>query len=48
MLWNTVYLERTDPALRAQGGTVDDALLKHVAPVHWNHIILTGDRTSAS
>jgi len=39
----TVYLERAVPARREQGGAVDEALLKHVAPVHWNHIILTGD-----
>ena len=43
MLWNTVYLERAVAALRAQGHQVDDALLKHVAPIHWNHVILTGD-----
>ncbi|NRO98794.1 Tn3 family transposase [Paraburkholderia sp. NMBU_R16] len=43
MLWNTVYLERAVTARRAQGYQVDEALLKHVAPVHWNHVILTGD-----
>lgn len=43
MLWNTFYLERAVAALRAQGHQVDDALIKHVAPIHWNHVILTGD-----
>jgi hypothetical protein len=31
------------PPLNAQGRQVDEGLLKHVAPVHWNHINLTGD-----
>ena len=43
ILWNTVYLERAVSAMRAQGYPIDDALLKHVAPIHWNHINLTGD-----
>jgi len=43
ILWNTVYLERVVNAMRAQGYPIDEALLKHVAPIHWNHINLTGD-----
>lgn len=43
ILWNTAYLERSAAALRAKGRMIDDALLKHAAPVHWNHLILTGD-----
>jgi len=43
ILWNTVYLEHAIGALRQQGRQADDGLLKHVAPVHWNHINLTGD-----
>ncbi len=43
ILWNTVYLERVVKAMRAQGYLIDEALLKHVAPIHWNHINLTGD-----
>jgi hypothetical protein len=43
ILWNTVYLERAIGALRQQGRQVDEGLLKHVAPVHWTHINLTGD-----
>lgn len=45
ILWNTVYLARAVSALRKQGRTIDDGLLPHVAPVHWNHINLTGDYT---
>jgi TnpA family transposase len=43
ILWNTVYLERAIGALRQRGRQLDEGLLKHVAPVHWNHINLTGD-----
>jgi TnpA family transposase len=43
MLWNTVYLEHAVAAPRAQGHHVDEARLKHVSPVHWNHVILTGN-----
>ena len=43
ILWNTVYLDRAFKALQSQGVSIDQALLKHVAPVHWNHINLTGD-----
>jgi TnpA family transposase len=37
ILWNTIYLERAVNAMRAQGYLIDEALLKHVAPIHWNH-----------
>jgi TnpA family transposase len=37
-LWNTVYLERAILALRQQQ-PVDDALLKHLSPLGWEHII---------
>jgi TnpA family transposase len=43
--WNTVYLKRAVDALRHQSGTLNEGLLKHVAPIHWNHINLTGDYT---
>jgi TnpA family transposase len=43
ILWNTVYLERAIGALRQHGRQIDEGLLKHLAPVHWNHINLTGD-----
>jgi TnpA family transposase len=43
ILWNTVYLERAILALHDQGRPFEDAWLQHIAPVHWNHINLTGD-----
>jgi len=45
ILWNTVYLERALAALRQQAPVVDERLLTHIAPIHWNHINLTGDYT---
>jgi TnpA family transposase len=45
ILWNTVYLERAVAALRQHGQVIDEGLLPHVAPIHWNHINLTGDYT---
>ena len=41
--WNTVYLDRVVQHLRAQGGTIPNDLLAHVAPLGWEHIALTGD-----
>lgn len=41
--WNTVYLERAVQHLQAQGVSVPDDLLPHVAPLGWEHIALTGD-----
>ena len=43
MHWNTVYLDHAVQQLRAQGVTVPDDLLAHVAPLGWEHIALTGD-----
>ena len=43
ILWNTVYLGRAVEALRAQGTSIDERLLPHVAPLGWEHINLTGD-----
>ena len=45
ILWNTVYLERAVTALRQHGQVIEEWLLPHVAPIHWNHINLTGDYT---
>jgi TnpA family transposase len=42
ILWNTVYLERAIAALRRRQ-PVDDALLAHLSPLGWGHVILTGD-----
>ena len=43
VLWNTVYLERAAAALRGHGRPVDDALLRYLSPLGWEHINLTGD-----
>lgn len=45
VLWNTFYLERAIQALRARGELIDDNLLKHLSPLGWEHINLTGDYT---
>jgi TnpA family transposase len=41
--WNTVYLDWAVRQLRAEGATIPDDLLAHVAPLGWEHIGLTGD-----
>lgn len=41
--WNTIYLDRVVQRLHAQGTTIPDDLLAHVAPLGWEHIALTGD-----
>lgn len=43
VLWNTVYLERAIEVLRESGQEVDEQLLKHLSPLGWEHINLTGD-----
>jgi TnpA family transposase len=42
-LWNTVYLERATNALHEDGHAFDPALRKHLSPLGWEHINLTGD-----
>jgi hypothetical protein len=44
-LWNTVYSERAAVAQR-EHGSADESLLRHVAPLSWNHIRVTGDYTN--
>ncbi len=41
-LWNTVYLERAVAALRARGEEVPEEYLRHLSPLEWEHITLTG------
>ncbi|KRB84988.1 hypothetical protein ASE00_21780 [Sphingomonas sp. Root710] len=41
--WNTLYIGRAVEHLRAHREMVPDGLLKHVAPLGWRHISLTGD-----
>ena len=40
--WNTIYLSRATAHLRQRGRNIPDALLKHVSPLSWEHINLTG------
>lgn len=41
-LWNAVYLERVVAALRARGEEVPEEYLRHLSPLEWEHITLTG------
>jgi hypothetical protein len=43
ILGNRVYLQRAVRFLRQQGREIDERLLKHVAPIHWNHINLAAE-----
>lgn len=38
-LWNTVHLDRA----REQGIAVPEEYLRHLSPLHWDHILLSGD-----
>ena len=40
--WNTVYLGRSVEHLRNQGRQIPDEVLKHISPLGWEHINLTG------
>ncbi|MBO9463310.1 Tn3 family transposase [Labrenzia sp. R5_0] len=40
--WNTVYLSRAVAHLRQQGRNIPDDVLKHISPLSWEHINLTG------
>jgi len=41
--WNTVYLERAVHYLKEQGYQMSKDHLKHLSPLGWEHINLTGD-----
>ncbi len=43
VLWNTVYLERAVRVLWRHDHKLDEALCKHLSPLGWKHINLTGD-----
>jgi len=43
ILWNTLGLEQAIEAMRADGEDVPEEHLKHVAPLGWEKIILTGE-----
>ncbi|WP_320202251.1 Tn3 family transposase (plasmid) [Agrobacterium sp. rho-13.3] len=40
--WNTVYLDRAVTQLKRAGRDIPDTLLKHISPLSWEHINLTG------
>ncbi|MCV3211472.1 Tn3 family transposase [Mesorhizobium sp. YC-39] len=40
--WNTVYLDRAVTELKRAGRNIPDTLLKHISPLSWEHINLTG------
>lgn len=43
ILWNTVYLERALEALRERGEPIPAELVRHLSPLGWEHITLTGN-----
>lgn len=43
ILWNTVYIERSVEALRDHGIEIPEEYLKHLSPLGWEHIGLTGE-----
>lgn len=43
ILWNTRYLQGAIAALKRGGRPAGDDLVRHVAPLGWEHISLTGD-----
>ena len=43
IFWNTVYLGRAIQQMKENGQSVDENLLKHLCPLGWEHINLTGD-----
>jgi len=40
--WNTVYIDRAVTQLKRVGRDIPDTLLKHISPLSWEHINLTG------
>lgn len=41
-IWNTIYLQKAIEHLK-QNYTLDEGLLKHIAPLGWEHINLLGE-----
>jgi len=41
-LWNTVYVERAVEELQRRGHNITEEHLKHLSPLGWEHIALTG------
>lgn len=42
LLWNTKQLEKAFQLLEKQGKTPDQTLLKHISPLTWDHIRISG------
>ncbi len=43
ILWNTKYLEALITELRKNGAAIPNDIIKHIAPLGWAHVGLTGD-----
>jgi TnpA family transposase len=43
VLWNTRYLGRALDHLHQAGERFDEQILRHLSPLGWDHINLTGD-----
>ena len=43
MYWNTLYMEKAADHLPRDRRLPDPSLLRHVLPLGWHHIALTGD-----
>ncbi|WP_420820972.1 Tn3 family transposase [Shimazuella alba] len=43
ILWNTVYIAQAVDTLRAKGIDIPEEYLKHLSPLGWEHVNLTGD-----
>ena len=41
--WNTLYMDKATDHLRRWGQLPEPSLLRHVSPLGWDHIVLTGD-----
>ena len=41
--WNTSDTDKATDHLRRHGWLPDPSLLRHVSPLGWDHIVLTGD-----
>jgi len=44
-VWNTAYLQKAIDHLKASGNSINEDLLKHVAPLGWEHINFLGEYT---
>lgn len=43
VLWNTVHISHAVETLRSEGHEITDEHLKHLSPLEWSHIGLSGD-----